>query len=129
MTEIPTDQATAEAWALNWIAAWNARDVEAVLKLFAEDCRFRSPKAATITGHGTVHGKPALRAYWQAALNAIPSLQFSFESAHWDDGTGTLLIRYIAALGAQRLLAAEIFDFDDQAHVVCGTALYGAPID
>lgn len=129
MTMMPTDHASAQRWALNWIAAWNARDIEAVLRLFADDCRFRSPKAATITGHGTVRGKPALRAYWQAALAAIPSLQFSFEAAHWDPDAGTLLIRYVASLGGQRLLAAEIFDFDDQACVACGTALYGAPID
>ncbi|MDP3294882.1 MAG: nuclear transport factor 2 family protein [Nevskia sp.] len=129
MTTMPADQLSAEHWAQHWIAAWNTRDVEAVLRLFADDCRFRSPKAATITGHGTVHGKPALRAYWQAALVAIPSLQFSFEGVHWDPAARSLLIRYVAALGAQRLLAAEIFDFDDHSLVACGTALYGAPAD
>lgn len=129
MTTMPTDHASAQRWALNWIAAWNARDVEAVLLLFGDHCEFRSPKAATITGHGTVRGKPALRAYWQAALAAIPSLQFTFEAVHWDGAAGTLLIRYVAAIGGQRLLAAEIFDFDDQGTVARGTALYGAPVD
>ena len=66
MPVMPTDADTARRWAEHWIAAWNALDIEAVLALFAEDCRFRSPKAAVITGHGTVIGKAALRDYYMA---------------------------------------------------------------
>ena len=100
-----------------------------MLLLFADDCRFRSPKAQAITGHGTVHGKPALRAYWTQALAGIRSLQFRFESVHWDPQGRTLLIRYIACLGEQRVIAAEVFDFDSYGLVTCGTALYGASAD
>lgn len=129
MNLMPTDPESAQRWALRWIAAWNAHDIEAVLLLFADDCRFRSPKAQAITGHGTVHGKAALRAYWTQALAGITTLQFRFESVHWDDASRTLLIRYIAGLGEQRVIAAEIFDFDPWGLVTCGTALYGAPAD
>lgn len=133
MPSMPRNADTAKDWALDWaahwIAAWNARDVDAVLALFADDCRFRSPKAAAITGCGTVIGKAALRSYWTQALVGIVSLHFAFESAHWDADSRTLLIRYIAELGPQRLLAAEIFDFDADGQVTCGTALYGAPAD
>jgi len=114
---------------VHWIAAWNAIDIEAVLTLFADDCRFRSPKAAVITGRGTVIGKPALRDYWTRAVAGIASLHFSFESAHWDAHSRTLLVRYTAELGPQRLLAAEVFDFNADGFVACGTALYGAPAD
>ena len=128
---MPTDADSALRWAEHWIASWNALEVEAVLALFADgnDCRFRSPKAATITGHGTVIGKPALRDYWRRAVAGIASLRFTLESAHWDDAGRTLLIRYIAELGPQRLLAAEVFDFNLDGQVACGTALYGAPAD
>lgn len=129
MPVMPTDADTATRWAAHWIAAWNALDIEAVLALFADDCRFRSPKAAAITGRGTVIGKAALRDYWTRAVAGIASLHFSFESAHWDLHGRTLLIRYIAELGPQRLLAAEVFDFNADGFVICGTALYGAPAD
>jgi len=129
MPVMPTDAATARRWAEHWIAAWNALDTEAVLALFADDCTFRSPKAAVITGCGTVIAKAALRDYWTQAVSGIASLQFHFESAHWDASGRTLLIRYIAELGPQRLLAAEVFDFDTGGLVTCGTALYGAPAD
>jgi len=123
------DRGSAHAWAAHWIAAWNALDIEAVLALFADDCRFRSPKAATITGHGTVLGKTALGDYWGRAVAGITRLQFTLESVHWDDASRTLLVRYIAELGPQRLLAAEVFDFNPAGQVSCGTALYGAPAD
>ena len=129
MPQMPTDADTAAHWAQDWIAAWNRLDIEAVLALFADDCRFRSPKAAAITGSGTVRGKAALREYWTRAVSGIASLHFRFESAHWDASGRTLLIRYVAELGPQRLLAAEVFDFDAGGLVACGTALYGAPAD
>lgn len=129
MNLIPTDRESAQRWALHWIAAWNAHDIEAVLLLFADDCAFRSPKAHAVTGRGTVHGKAALRAYWTQALAGVNALLFRFESVHWDAAARTLVLRYIACLGEQRVIAAEIFDFDAYGLVIRGTALYGAPAD
>ena len=45
-----------------WVAHWNARDVEGVLAKFADDVVFRSHKAHEIVGNGEVRGKAALRA-------------------------------------------------------------------
>lgn len=129
MLLLPTSPADAEAWALHWVAAWNRRDLPAVLDLFTDEAVFRSPKAATITGCGTVVGKAALEAYWRAALERIGHLHFGFEQANWDPAARTLLIRYIAELGAQRTLAAEILDLDADGRALCGTAVYGAPAD
>lgn len=126
---IVTDHVSARAWADRWIEAWNALDIESVLALFADDCQFRSPKAAVITGCGTVIGKPALRAYWTRAIENIAHLRFTLASAHWDGVQRTLLIRYTAELAAQRLLAAEVFDFLPDGRVICGTAFYGASTD
>jgi len=117
----------AEAWARGWIAAWNARDVDAVLARFADNVEFRSPKAAVITGSGTVRGKADLAAYWHAALGQITVLRFTLDAVNWDGASRTLTIRYIAELGPQRLLAAEILDLDDNGIARIGTALYGAP--
>lgn len=129
MTALPNSHAAARAWALEWIAAWNARDVPAVLARFADDVEFRSPKAAMITGNGTVHGKAALEAYWNEALRSVGTLRFVFEASSWDSEARTLVIRYVAELGAQRTLAAEILDLDDHGRARRGTALYGAAAD
>jgi ketosteroid isomerase-like protein len=127
--EMPVNPDNTRRWAEHWIAAWNARNVEAVLTLFADDCRFHSPKAATLTGRGMVSGKAALRDYWTRAVAAISHLHFELESAHWDGHSRTLLIRYLARLGGTAVIAAEVFDFAPDGRVLCGTALYGAAAD
>ena len=129
MSALPNSHADAEVWARDWIAAWNARDLGAVLAMFTDDVEFRSPKAVAITGHGSVHGKAALEAYWREALARIGALHFRFESAVWDGSARALVIRYIAELGAQRMIAAEIFDLDAAGKALRGTAVYGAPAD
>ncbi|GAC1629238.1 MAG: nuclear transport factor 2 family protein [Nevskia sp.] len=129
MTALPNSHAGAQSWAHDWISAWNARDLDAVLAMFTDDCEFRSPKAAAITGNGTVHGKPALEAYWREALTRIGTLRFMFEAAVWDPESRALVIRYVAELGAQRVIAAEIFDLDGAGKARRGTAVYGAPAD
>nr|MDT0524585.1 nuclear transport factor 2 family protein [Streptomyces sp. DSM 41633] len=59
-----------QAFAEEWVNAWNAHDVEAVLAHFHDDVMFSSPVAARVlpeTG-GVVRGKDALRHYWTTAL-------------------------------------------------------------
>lgn len=59
-----------EAFSLDWVAAWNRADVEAVLAHYADDVVFVSPLAATLTGDPEVLGKAELRAY---RTNPTPS--------------------------------------------------------
>ena len=77
-----------------WVQAWNARDVEAVLEHFHEDVVFTSRVAATVLPKtkGIVHGKPALRRYWTQALQRIPNLRFVVESVY--QGIDTIVITY-----------------------------------
>jgi ketosteroid isomerase-like protein len=64
--------------ATEWIAAWNERDLDAVLRHYAEDVQFTSPVAATVVPEsgGVIRGIAALRAYWAAALPLVPDLHF-----------------------------------------------------
>lgn len=56
------DAEESEIFAARWAAAWNGRDVEAVLAHFAEDCTFTSPVARQLLGgDGVIRGKGALR--------------------------------------------------------------------
>jgi ketosteroid isomerase-like protein len=113
----------------HWIDSWNARDVEAVLTHFDDDVRFTSPKAATITGRPLVEGKPALRAYWRAALERITSLRFTLDTALWDESAKTLAIVYVAELNGQRARACEFLRMGSTARAIEGEAMYGAALE
>ena len=69
-------------FAREWIAAWNARDLERVLTHYAPDVELSSPVAADrIPGSGGyIHGEAELRAYWEPALAANPDLHFDLEA-------------------------------------------------
>lgn len=62
-----------------WIEAWNARDLERVLKLYDEAAIMTSDRipAMEFDASGTVRGKEALRAYWGKALALLPELHFA----------------------------------------------------
>ena len=70
------------AFANAWCAAWNAHDLDAVLRLFHDDIVFTSPLASKVVPEsgGVVRGKEALRAYWSAALAQVPDLHFELTS-------------------------------------------------
>lgn len=118
-------EAAAQQFARDWVAAWNRRDVEAVLAHFAEDAVFISPKAERIVGNARIQGKAALRSYWQAALAQITSLHFTLDVASWSPRSETLTVRYQAALGGAVVRAAEVMQFRNGS-VVQGEAFYGA---
>ena len=63
----------------DWVDAWNARDLERVLSLYAEEVEMASDRipAMGYDPSGTVRGKPDLRAYWSKALALIPNLHFT----------------------------------------------------
>ena len=78
---MPDHHAPSDLTALGreWVAAWNARDLERVLKLYSEDVEMTSDHIPRMgfDASGTVHGKDALRAYWSKALGLIPNLYFT----------------------------------------------------
>jgi ketosteroid isomerase-like protein len=63
-----------DAFAREWVQAWNRRDLESLLACYADDVEFTSPLAAKLLGDasGTVHGKANLREYFARALAAFP---------------------------------------------------------
>ena len=62
----------------DWIAAWNSRDLERILALYADDSEMTSDKiqALGFDSSGTLRGKAKLREYWGKALQLVPNLQF-----------------------------------------------------
>ena len=73
------DAARLAAFGREWVAAWNSRDLERVLTLYAEDSEMTSDKipALGFDAGGTLRGKENLRAYWGKALALLPNLHFT----------------------------------------------------
>ena len=61
-----------ERYNADWLAAWSAKDVDALLGYYAEDCVYRDPQTATgITGHD------ALRSYLTQLFAAMPPTTYT----------------------------------------------------
>ena len=84
----------AVAFSKQWVDAWNAHDVEAVLEHFHDDVVFTSPVAAKVVPEtaGVVRGKSELRRYWGLALQRVPNLRFVVEDVYL--GVDTIVIAY-----------------------------------
>ena len=97
------------AFAQQWLAAWNAHDLDALLEHFADDVVFTSPVAAQLLddSNGVIRGKAALRAYWTEGLRRIPDLQFEVIGVY--AGVTTLVINYRNQKGG---LVNEVMRFD-----------------
>jgi hypothetical protein len=72
------DQQQAEAIATDWVAAWNAHDIERILAHYAETLEFTSPLIVERLGRadGTIRSKDELRSYFTTGLAAGPALHF-----------------------------------------------------
>jgi len=108
-------------YAEQWVRAWNAHDIEAVLDHFHDDVLFTSPVAARVVPEsgGVVRGKAALRDYWTAALAKQPDLQFEVVGVY--RGESTLVINYRNHRGQ---LVNEVLTFDGDGLVREGHGTY-----
>jgi heme-degrading monooxygenase HmoA/ketosteroid isomerase-like protein len=72
------DPARTRAIAERWLACFEARDLDGLLALYADDATHTSPKIRTRdpeTG-GKLRGKPALRAWWADSFARLPGLRY-----------------------------------------------------
>ncbi len=69
-------------FARRYYGAWNNRDLNAILALYADDIEFSSPYIAALgfSSDGVIHGKEMLKLYFEKALERAPHLKFSPES-------------------------------------------------
>ena len=100
--------------AREWIAAWNAHDLERILAHYADDVELISPFVAKLTGQsgGLLCGKAALRDCFARGLEAYPALQFDFIRVYV--GVQSCVLEYRSVNG---LRAAEMLEFDEQGKV------------
>ena len=112
-------------FAKSWIDAWNRRDIEQVLAMYADDLSFTSPTALETMGHATVVGKSALRDYWQKALARIDELRFDLDRILWDGEARELGLVYTRHVSGSSKRVIETFRFDATGLVVRTEVLHG----
>jgi len=92
-----------EAWSLanHWVEAWNAHDLDLIMKHYDDAIELISPVAARLLGtpDGKVAGKANLRAYFQRGLEAYPELHFHLEDVLW--GMNSIVLYYVNQKGTR----------------------------
>ena len=110
------------AFADEWIAAWNAHDLDRILSHYAPEIVFESPVIRERLGKasGQVQGLEELRAYWSGAFKAYPDLRFELLDvlAGIDGGA----VRYFSHVRGCEVV--EVFAFDASGLVVRAAAFY-----
>lgn len=110
MRDIVVEKMTrANAFAQDWLEAWNAHDLGKILSHYAPDVTVQSPFLAQATGRadGTVRGVEQLREIYGKALLKYPELRF--RPIRVLAGTESVVIHYHTV---ENLLAAETFWLD-----------------
>ncbi len=101
----------AEALAHEWLKAFNAKNLDALLALYAEDCEHTSPKIRALhpdTG-GKLKGKAALRAWWDDAFKRLPGLRY--EATFVTADAKAAVLEYVRhAPGEPPMFVAEVFE-------------------
>ncbi len=116
------------AFAKEWAAAWNRRDIDAVISHFHDDVEFTSAKAQQFMGRATVRGKKELLNYWQTALRHVQELHFEIDDVVWDAEAHHLAIMYRARLNGKTSRALELLTLDGKGMAIRGVAYYGAEV-
>jgi ketosteroid isomerase-like protein len=119
------ERAWAEAFAREWVAEWNAHDLERVLARYTDDFEMTSPLIVERMGisSGRLKGKDAIRSYWGQGLATMPQLRFELLDVMV--GVNSVAIMYKSA--TQSRVVIERIEFDEQRRGVRAEALHGAP--
>lgn len=110
MDPLPASPAELTALARTWLQRFNARDLEGLLALYADDAVHTSPKLRERQPetHGQVRGKAALRQWWEGAFARLPGLGYAERAI--TAGGERVWLEYLRTVPGERdLLVAELF--------------------
>lgn len=104
-----------------WIAAWNAHDLAAIMACYAENIEHTSPKIVAYFNitDSTLRGKKLLQSYFEQALQNNPTLHFDLE--HILEGHNSVVLIYKRMNTA---LAGEYLEFDEKGLIVRSKSHY-----
>lgn len=121
--KIPISREDAWTFASEWIAAWNAHDLELILSHYDDAIDLTSSVAARLLQKpgGQVTRISNLRIYFQHGLKAYPQLHFELESVFC--GLRSVVLCYRNQQGTR---SAEFMEFSTSGKVVRVVANYSA---
>ena len=111
----------ADAFAREWVEAWNAHDLTRVLAHYTDDFEMSSPFIVQFTGEtsGTLSGKTRVAEYWRTALQKVPDLHFELQGVLV--GATSIVIYYRTSFGR---VVAEVFCSNQSGQVYRAAAHY-----
>jgi SnoaL-like domain len=120
---LPMNKDQAWNFAREWIASWNAHDLDAIMSHYDEAVELTSPVAAELLSRpdGKVVGKANLRAYFQRGLQAHSQIHFDLENVLW--GLGSIVLYYKNQKGTY---TAEFMELSSSGRVSRVVANYSA---
>jgi ketosteroid isomerase-like protein len=95
----------AMAAALDWLDAYRAGDIEAILDLYAEDASVE----CGCGGEKTITGRAALRAYWEQRLTEYPATELD-DLQPFNSGAA---MAYVSGTGA----VSAILEFNPEGRI------------
>jgi hypothetical protein len=111
------------SWALQfaqeWIASWNAHDLDRILSHYTEDFEMSSPLIVERLGRedGVLRGKTAVAEYWRPSMSLEPPLRFELEDVLVGINQLTIYYRNVG-----RKVVAETLTFDNALKVISGAS-------
>lgn len=104
--------------ARRWLGRFNARDLDGLLALYADDAVHVSPKLRERQPEtkGEIRGKNALRAWWADAMQRLPGLRYEEQhlTASTSTADGRVFMEYLRTVpGEADLLVAEVLAIHD----------------
>jgi ketosteroid isomerase-like protein len=117
----PLSRADGRRLAEEWLAAWNAHDLDAIMGLYASRIVFQTPTIIATLGiaDGRVEGVEALREHFERGLRRLPDLRFALEQVYV--GVRAIAITYRWRDGTA---VAELHEYDDEHLIERVQALY-----
>jgi hypothetical protein len=107
--------------AQEWIATWNAHDLERILACYADEVELTSPFVVKLMDRSDelLRGKPALRHYFARGLKTYPTPRFEFIRLY--SGMPSCVLEYWSVNGID---AAELMEFNQDGNVLRVLAHY-----
>ena len=119
---MPITPEQARSFAASWYAAWNARDIDAIMSRYAPNIEHSSPfiKRYNNTDDVSIKGIAGVRDYFARALARNPTLRF--DPLHVTIGLESVILVYRRMSGD---LAAEVFFLGEGNKIVRSVSHYG----
>jgi hypothetical protein len=104
-----------------WVAVWNAHDLDAIISLYSPAIVFQTPTIIDSLGipDGRVEGLGDLREHFARGLQRLPDLHFELEDVY--TGVRSVAMTYRWADGTP---VCELHEYDEQERIERVQALY-----